>query len=156
MVAITFNPYVLITQRNINQSNMYIGQALQRMSTGYKINSASDNPSDYVIASTMNSKLKSLSVAQSNIATATSYLQTTESALSTMTEISTRLRDLAVQGSNNTMTYEARRTLQNEANSLLDELFRIKSETKFNDLNVFGIDALVSQAASLLSFTPPL
>ena len=137
MISINFNPSVLKTQNSLNIATSALSKSLLRMSTGYKINSASDDAAGLFIASGLSSQISGLRQAQSNVSTGLSYLGIAEGALGNMTNILNRLRDLAVQGSNGTYDATARTAMQNEANALIAELSRVKDSAMFNGINVF-------------------
>ncbi|MBS4760148.1 MAG: hypothetical protein KHX03_05575 [Clostridium sp.] len=140
MISINFNPNVLITQRNIDYANTYINQTIQRLSTGAKINIAKDDPSGYYIAKNINSQIRGMYVTRQNIVSGINFLTTASNSLTAMNKILERLNDLSLQVSNGTMDKTTKSLAQREANTLLNELFRIKNESEFNNINVFGAD----------------
>lgn len=148
MISINYNPSVLRAQTNLARANKALNKALTRMSTGYKINSASDDAAGMYIASRINSQIRGLKQAQNNVNTGVAYLNIAEGSLSNITDVLNRMRDLAVQGSTGTIDSHSRTALQNEARALVEEISRIQSSSLFNDVNVFGYTAQQVQASA--------
>ena len=138
MISINYNPSVLRAQNNLSKANNAMGVALHRMSTGFKINSASDDAAGLYIATGLNTQIRGLKQAQSNIAMGSSFLGVAEGALGNMTDLLNRLNDLALQGASTTMTDTARSALTKEAASLVEEIKKLNANTTFNGVNVFG------------------
>ena len=137
MITTNFNPSVLTTQRNLNNATNSLNTALERMSTGYKVNCAADDAAGMFVASTLNANIRGLRQAQKNAQDGISLLNTAEGSLSNMTNILNRLRDLAVQGANGVYETTSREAIQNEANALKEQLKQIYTGTNFNGKNVF-------------------
>lgn len=155
MISINYNPSVLKTQNNLNIATSNLNKSLLRMSTGFKINSAADDAAGLYIATKLNSQIRGLKQAQANISNGMSYLNIAEGALSNMTGILNRVRDLAVQGANDIYDDNARTAMQSEADALVAELDRIKGSTLFNGMNVFkGNSSVVSGTANITRITP--
>lgn len=140
MISINTNPSVLTIQRNITKSSNALHRALERISTGYKINSAQDDAAGLYVATMLNTKIRGLAQAKINTQNGISYLNTASSSLAQMNNILARLRDLAVQGSNGIYDDITLTALQKEAESLTTELYRIKESTSFNGKNIFETD----------------
>ena len=145
MISINFNPSVLLTQRSINYANQYINETIQRLSTGAKVNNTYDDPQTYYIAQNINSQIRGLYVSRQNIVSGINFLTTASDSLTSMNKILERLNDLSLQASSDTFDKSSKNLAQKEANSLLDELFRLKNESEFNDINVFGADKTQTQ-----------
>lgn len=107
-----------------------------RLSTGSRVNSASDDAAGLAVANKMNSELRGLKSALKNTADGVSLLQTAISGMQTSLNISQRLRELAVQSHNGVYTDRDRQNLQYEADSLVEELNKIATETRFNDVKL--------------------
>ena len=137
-LSIHFNPSILRTQNILNTANNSLAKSLQRLSTGMRINSAADDPAGFYVATGLNSQIRGLKQAQSNIAMGSSFLGVAEGALGNMTDLLNRLNDLALQGASTTMTDSARGALTKEANSIVEEIRKLNSNTTFNDVNIFG------------------
>ena len=138
MLSINFNPSLLKAQNILNIANNSLNKSLQRLSTGMRINSAADDPAGFYVSQGLNSQIRGLKTAQSNIALGSSLLGTAEGALGSMTDMLNRLNDLALQGASNTFSEGSRTALNKEANSLVEEIKKLNANTTFNGVNVFG------------------
>ena len=138
MLSINFNPSILKAQNILNIANSSLTQSLQRLSTGMRINSAADDPAGYYVAQGLNSQIRGLKQAQSNVAMGSSLLGIAEGALGSMTDMLNRLNDLAVQGASTAMTDTTRSALTKEANALVTEIKKLNENTTFNGVSVFG------------------
>ena len=158
MISLNFDPNVLVAQRNINISSNYVNQALERLTSGFRINSPADDPAGYYLASSINSELRSLAVVQQNISDGLNFMTTAHDSLGQMYDILNRIKNLALQGSNDNIDSSEREAIQKETDALLEELFKLKDESEFNGINVFGADDTANAAVSsvLASNTPPL
>ena len=133
-MALTINTNVnsLNAQRNLTSSQMSLSQALQRLSSGLRINSAKDDAAGLAIASRMTTQINGLDQAQRNANDGVSLSQTTEGALQEVTNNLQRIRELAVQSANATNSASDRSALDNEVQQRLQEIERIASQTTFN------------------------
>ena len=138
MLSINFNPSILKAQNILNFANNSLNKSLQRLSTGMRVNSAADDPAGFYVSQGLNSQIRGLKTAQSNIALGSSLLGTAEGSLNRMTEMLNRLNDLALQGASTSMTDTAREALVGEASSLVEEIKNLNANTSFNGVNVFG------------------
>ena len=137
MITTNFNPSVLTTQRNLNNATNSLNTALERMSTGYKVNCAADDAAGMFVASNLNANIRGLKQAQKNAQDGISLLNTAEGSLSNMTNILNRLRDLAVQGANGVYEESSREAIQKETEALKAQLEQLHKSTAFNGKNVF-------------------
>ena len=137
MITTNFNPSVLTTQRNLNNATNSLNTSLERMSTGYKVNCAADDAAGMFVSSGLNANIRGLKQAQKNAQDGISLLNTAEGALSNMTDILNRLRDLAVQGANGVYSDSSRQAMQDESDALIDQLWQLKDSTKFNGRDIF-------------------
>ncbi|WP_394169523.1 flagellin [Saccharospirillum alexandrii] len=126
----------LTAQRNLNSSQDANSTALERLSSGLRINSAKDDAAGLAISTKFESQVKGLNVAIRNAGDGISLAQTAEGALGAMTENLQRIRELAVQSSNATNSDDDRVALQAEVDQLLSEVTRTASETNFNGRNL--------------------
>jgi flagellin len=126
----------LTAQRNLNSSQSANGTALERLSSGLRINSAKDDAAGLAISTKFESQVKGLNVAIRNAGDGISLAQTAEGALGAMTENLQRIRELAVQSSNATNSDDDRVALQAEVNQLMAEVTRTADETNFNGRNL--------------------
>lgn len=145
-------PMALFIQTNVaslnaqrNLATIQSGQAVnfQRLSSGFRINSAADDPAGLGISQRLGAQIGCLSVAERNANDAISMSQTAESALGQMGTMLARMRELSVQGANGELTGTDRGLLDTEFVSLRDEITRISVSTKFN-----GKDLLAGAAAA--------
>jgi flagellin len=129
---INTNVASLNAQRNLSTSQAGLTTALQRLSSGLRINSAKDDAAGLSISDRMTSQIRGLNQATRNANDGISVAQTAEGGLSEMTNIVQRMRELAVQSANASNTSSDRASLQSEVGQLKEELTRIASTTSFN------------------------
>jgi flagellin len=122
----------LNAQRNLNTSQSSLNTALQRLSSGLRVNSAKDDAAGLAIATRMTAQSRGMSVAIRNANDAISMSQTAEGALGQIRDHLMRMRDLSVQSVNATNTGSDRSALQAEFSQLQAEINRIVGQTKFN------------------------
>ena len=122
----------LNAQRNLDKSQSANQQALQRLSSGLRINSAKDDAAGLAISTRFTSQIKGLNVAVRNAGDGIALAQTAEGALGSMNENLQRIRELAVQSSNATNSDVDREALQAEVDQLVAEISRTAEETDFN------------------------
>ena len=137
-MALTINTNVnsLTAQRNLSSSQMSMTEALQRLSSGLRINSAKDDAAGLAIASRMTTQINGLHQATRNATDGVSLAQTTEGALQEVTNNLQRIRELAVQSVNATNSSADRAALDQEVQQRLSELDRIAVQTAFNGQKV--------------------
>ncbi len=131
----------LNAQRNLNSSQNSLATSLQRLSSGYRVNSAKDDAAGLAIAERMNAQVKGMNVAIRNANDAISMSQTAEGALGKVGDMLQRMRELAVQSANATNGTSDRANLDAEFQQLGDEMVRVLAGTKFNGLAILGADA---------------
>lgn len=119
-------------QRNLDKSQSANQTALQRLSSGLRINSAKDDAAGLAISTRFTSQIKGLAVAQRNAGDGIALAQTAEGALGSMNDNLQRIRELAVQSSNATNSDVDREALQAEVSQLVAEISRTADETDFN------------------------
>ncbi|MCT7357486.1 MAG: hypothetical protein COB09_13255 [Thalassobium sp.] len=122
----------LNAQRNLDKSQSSNQQALQRLSSGLRINSAKDDAAGLAISTRFTSQIKGLNVAVRNAGDGIALAQTAEGALGSMNENLQRIRELAVQSANATNSDVDREALQAEVDQLVAEISRTSEETDFN------------------------
>jgi len=132
-MALTVNTNVasLNTQRNLNASSKGLDTSLQRLSTGFRINSAKDDAAGLQISNRLTSQVNGLNVATRNANDGISLAQTAEGALQQSTSILQRIRDLALQSANGSNGASERAALQGEVSQLQQELGRVAQTTSF-------------------------
>jgi flagellin len=138
-MVINTNISSLNAQRQLTSSNRSLGIAMERLSSGLRVNSAKDDAAGLAIANRMNSQIRGMTVATRNANDGVSMAQTAEAAMGVMTETMQRMRDLAVQASNTgAVTSEDKEKLQTEFQQLNDELQRVITNTEFNGKKIIN------------------
>ena len=135
-LGINTNVASLSAQNQLNKSQELSNQALERLSSGLRINSAKDDAAGLAISTRFQSQISGLNVAQRNANDGISLAQTTEGALEEITNNLQRIRDLAVQSANATNSDSDRAALNDEVSQRIEEINRISSQTAFNGLKV--------------------
>ena len=136
MTSIHTNIGALVAQRGMDDSMQDLNSAMNRLSTGYRINSAADDAAGSAIASKLEAQTRSLGVAIRNANDAVSLTQTAEGALGEVENILQRMRELSVQAGNSTLNGSDRATIQAEINALSQEIDAISAQTNFNQVNL--------------------
>ena len=122
----------LNAQRNLNKSQAASQTAMQRLSSGLRINSAKDDAAGLSISARMSSQITGLNMAARNSTDGISMSQTAEGGLSSISDSLQRIRELAVQSANASNTDADRVSMQGEATQLLSEIDRVSTQTQFN------------------------
>ncbi|WP_313140341.1 flagellin [Leclercia sp.] len=138
--VINTNSLSLITQNNINKNQSSMSTAIERLSSGLRINSAKDDAAGQAIANRFTSNIKGLTQASRNANDGISVAQTTEGALSEINNNLQRIRELTVQSQNGTNSDSDLSSIQDEIKSRLDEIDRVSGQTQFNGVNVLAKD----------------
>ena len=138
--VINTNSLSLITQNNINKNQSSMSTAIERLSSGLRINSAKDDAAGQAIANRFTSNIKGLTQAARNANDGISVAQTTEGALSEINNNLQRIRELTVQSQNGTNSQQDQDSIQDEIKSRLDEIDRVSGQTQFNGVNVLAKD----------------
>jgi flagellin len=128
-------------QRSLMTSGAELKTAMERLSTGYKINSASDDAAGFAIAESMTAQVRGLSMAAKNASDALGMLKVVENATNDVTDMLQRIRELAVQAQSGTNSAGDIANLQQEAEALIDEIGRVSEDTKYNGKARLGADA---------------
>ena len=137
MLTINTNLSSLIAQRSMKSSTNKLNQAIERMTTGFKINHAKDNAANYSIATNMTTKIGAYNVAEDNAAMGLDLISTAEGTLSQIEDKLQRLRALAEQASNGTYGEQSLNAINAEANALVDEINRLYSTAEYNGIKLF-------------------
>lgn len=138
--VINTNSLSLITQNNINKNQSAMSTAIERLSSGLRINSAKDDAAGQAIANRFTSNIKGLTQAARNANDGISLAQTTEGALSEINNNLQRVRELTVQATTGTNSDSDLDSIQDEIKSRLDEIDRVSGQTQFNGVNVLSKD----------------
>jgi flagellin len=131
----------LNTQRNLSTTNGQLAQAIQRLSSGLRVNSAKDDAAGLAIAERMNAQVRGMNVAIRNANDGISLAQVAEGALGKVGDMLQRMRELAIQSANATNSASDRDNLNAEYTQLSQEIDRTLSGTKFNGQAILGADA---------------
>ncbi len=132
MGVINSNILSLTTQNNLNKSASSLGTAIERLSSGLRINSAKDDAAGQAIANRMTSNIRGMNQAARNANDGISMAQTAEGALNEINNNLQRIRELAVQANNGTNSTSDLTSLQDEVTARLDEITRVSEQTTFN------------------------
>jgi flagellin len=139
-LVINTNIASLTAQRNLASSQSISATAMERLSSGLRINSAKDDAAGLAIANRFSAQAQGLAVATRNASDGISLAQTAEGALQEVTDNLLRMRELAVQAANGTLSAADRTALQTEFSALRDEIQRVATSTTFNGLNLLNGD----------------
>jgi flagellin len=137
-MALTINTNImsLNAQRNLSSTQNALSISMQRLSSGLRINSAADDAAGLAISTGMNAQVKSLNQAVRNANDGVSLSQTAEGSLNETTNLLTRMRELAEESANGTVSASQRASIQNEFAQLSSEIDRIANATQFNGVQL--------------------
>ncbi|APT77089.1 flagellin FliC [Salmonella enterica subsp. enterica serovar Cerro] len=138
--VINTNSLSLLTQNNLNKSQSALGTAIERLSSGLRINSAKDDAAGQAIANRFTSNIKGLSQASRNANDGISIAQTTEGALNEINNNLQRVRELSVQAANGSNSGSDLKSIQDEIDQRLNEINRVAEQTDFNGKKVLSQD----------------
>ncbi|OKP02432.1 flagellin [Xenorhabdus eapokensis] len=136
--VINTNYSSLLAQNNLTRSKGVLGSAIERLSSGLRINSAKDDAAGQAIANRFTANVKGLNQASRNANDGISIAQTTEGALNEINNNLQRIRELAVQSTNGTNSESDKKSIQAEVDQRLAEIDRISEQTQFNDVKVLS------------------
>jgi flagellin len=143
-LRITHNVEAMNSYNSLSKTSASISKSMQRLSSGYRINSASDDAAGLGISESMRSQIRGLGQAQKNIQDGQSMVQTAEGNLDEVHSMLQRVRELAVQYKNGSLDDNARTSIQNEVNQLASEISRIGDSASFNGINLLNSGDAVS------------
>ena len=138
MINLNTNLGALIVQSNLKTSTNGLNTAIERMTTGFKINHAKDNAANYSINTKLSTKISGYEVAEDNASQALNMVNTALGALSVMSDYSSRLRSLSMQVQNGTYGNKSIDAINAEAVSIINELYRTKNNAEYNGISLFG------------------
>lgn len=138
--VINTNSLSLLTQNNLNKSQSSLSSAIERLSSGLRINSAKDDAAGQAIANRFTSNIKGLTQASRNANDGISIAQTTEGALNEINNNLQRVRELSVQATNGTNSDSDLKSIQDEIQQRLEEIDRVSNQTQFNGVKVLSQD----------------
>jgi len=142
MQSINTNFAGLVAQRNLTKNTASLTTSIERLSSGLRINGAKDDAAGLAISERMNSQIRGQEVAKRTANDGISLLQVADGALGTVSDNLQRMRDLAVQSQNGTLSADDRTNLNTEYQALSSEITRVADSTKFNDNAVFSATAV--------------
>ena len=148
-IIVNTNLTALKTQKNLNSATAGMNTALQRMSTGYKINQAKDDAAGLYVATGLETQIRGSKVAQDNIATGNNVLMTAEGGLDSILSNLQRIRDLATQAANSIYDEDAMNAMKQEVDARIAEIERISKATTFNGLHLLDAEAATDFADGL-------
>ncbi|NDF54388.1 MAG: flagellin [Proteobacteria bacterium] len=137
-MRINYNYESVASQRNLSTSQSNYGRAIEQLSSGLRINKAADDAAGLAVSEKLKNQVRGLNQAQRNAQDGISLLQTAEGALNETHSLLGRMRELAVQSANDTLSNSDRLHIQDEVNQLLSEVDRIASSTQFNKINLLN------------------
>ncbi|PWC17407.1 flagellin [Brenneria corticis] len=138
MAVINTNSLSLIAQNNLNKSQSALGTAIERLSSGYRINSAKDDAAGQAIANRFTANIKGLTQAARNANDGISIAQTTEGALNEINNNLQRVRELTVQANNGSNSADDLVSINNEIVDRVKEINRVSAQTQFNGVKVLS------------------
>jgi len=132
LMQINTNSTALFAYRTLTGQQQHLGKAMERLSSGLRINSAADDVAGVAISARMTARVRSLNQVHRNANDGISLLQTADSALGNIGDILQRIREIAIQASNASYNGTDRDSMQGEVNQLLQEINHISVQTEFN------------------------
>ncbi|MBI5416823.1 flagellin [Candidatus Poribacteria bacterium] len=147
-LRINHNIAALNTFRNLTKTDKSLAGSLEKLSSGYRINRASDDVAGLAISQSMRAQIVGLQQASRNASEATNLIQTAEGAANEIHAMLTRMRELAVQAASGNVSNDNRTSIDNEAGYLQDEIDRIANTTKYNGVALINGDFGPSSWAS--------
>ena len=147
-LSIVNNPTAIGAQGGVNSVNSKLAKTIKSLSTGLRINSASDDASGLAVSEKLRAQISGLNKAATNAQDAISMLQTAEGAMGSMTSMVQRIRELAVQAGDPAYTSNDRAMLQLEVDQLKQEIDRVSTSTEFNTKKLLNGDAAALWSAS--------
>ena len=147
---------------SLQDATVGLNRAIERMTTGYKINSAKDDAAGYAVSTKMQTQLSSIQVCQNNVAMAQSMVETANSTYDIVMTHLQRMRDLVIEGQNGTYGADSIAALQAEYNARYDEVCRVMDSAEYNSIKLFDRNnnitrnmqiGITSDANSIISIT---
>jgi len=152
MSVINTNVKSLVAQNALTVNGRAMSKTMEQLSTGKRINSAADDAAGLAISNKMTSQIRGLNQAVRNANDAISMIQTAEGALGEVNNMLQRMRELAVQASNDTNSDADREFLQLEVAELIEEIDRVSENTQFNKMNLLNEGVGVGEATDNVLF----
>lgn len=131
-MRINYNVAAMISNNALSNSDDRVAKSLQRLSTGYKINRAKDNPAGLAMANRMNAQVEGIGQAGHNSSDGISVIETADGALNEVADMLQRMNELALKSANGTMQDDDREIINEEIQQLKEEIQRVSETTEFN------------------------
>src|SRR5436305_938284 len=147
-LSILTNTTAMQTEIGLNKSSNAVKQAMERLSSGLRINSAADDAAGYAISQGLTAQVNGLHQAAQNVSDATSMVQTADSALNNVQSMLQRVSELAVQYQNGDLSSQDKTDIQGEVNQLTQEIDRQRGAVQFNGINLLDGSAGASGAVT--------
>ena len=135
-IIINSNVSALIAQNALTRATWSMNSSMEKLSTGNRINRAADDPAGYYYASGLDAQLRGTKVAYQNVASGSNMLSLAQSDLQAINDQLERIKDLATQYANDTLTTEEQNAIKAEAQQRVDEINRIVEESEFNKVKL--------------------
>ncbi|WHZ05398.1 flagellin [Neobacillus sp. YX16] len=142
-MRINHNIAALNTHRQLSSASDAQSKSMEKLSSGQRINRAADDAAGLSISEKMRSQIRGLDMATRNAQDGVSFIQTAEGALNEVSDMALRLKELAVQVTNETYSTDDKANIGAEMNALGTAMNEILTETKFNGIDVFGTGAAI-------------
>lgn len=149
MSVINTNITSMIGQNNLRSSQSMLAQAQERLSSGLRINGAKDDAAGQAIANKMTAQITGMNQASRNASDGISLVQTMEGGLDQINDNLQRIRELAVQGANDTNATEDRTAIETEINERLAEIDRVAGSNNFNGTNLLNLASGATAALNI-------
>ncbi|MBU6151116.1 MAG: flagellin FliC [Chloroflexi bacterium] len=143
-LRINYNYESISAQRNLTSTQGSFFKAIEQLSSGLRINKAADDAAGLAVSEKLKNQVRGLNQAQRNAQDGISLLQTAEGALNETHSLLARMRELAVQSANDTLTNDDRLHIQDEVNALLSEVDRISNATQFNKISLLTGNGVIT------------
>lgn len=140
MLSVNTNLGAFIVQSSLSASTKGLNQAIERMSTGFKVNHAKDNAANYSILTQVSTKLSSYEVAQDNVSKGLDMVMTAMDSLDLISSHLSRMRNLAEQAANGTYGEDSLKAIQSECDARLAECKRIIGYAEYNNIGLFQLE----------------
>jgi flagellin len=137
-LIINTNSEAMVAQNNLAMTQANLSSAMTQLSSGLRINTAADDAAGYAITQDLTGQVNGLGQAKSNAQDAVSLVQTADGTLNNVEQMLQRVRELAVQYNNGTLSTADQAAIQSEVNQLASEISRVGSTAQFNGINLFA------------------
>jgi len=138
-LTIQTNVAALTAQKNLGANQKMLAGSFQKLSSGFRVNTAADDAAGLAVSESMKSQIRSYTVGERNASDGISMAQTAEGALSQVHDVLGRMRELAMQSSNGSMSSTDRGNIDTEFSSLKSEIGRIQDSAKFNGKQLVAV-----------------